>query len=1439
MKTRNIHTAILLSLVTTTAFAQAVTNPATNIPAAIPTLPAVTSYPGLNNLTGITKFNYIRTQVPDEPLTSIASSNYYRQSADYFDGLGRPLQSVQKKAHPDGYDLVKHHVYDAAGREAYQYLPFALPTVYSDGKLTWSNLKTLFTTFYPGSTGEHPYSKTEYDNSPLNRVLKQLPEGASWVGADRGKLVEYATNTEPSYSGVVGTSIVFWQYKNCFPRYTIGAAATALPVYAGNYTEKELYITRVTDEDGNVSEEIKDKLGRMIMQRRVAKDFPPTAVMPRVPSYGDPLNLAYTIYVYDDLNRLRFVIPPEAAKPTVAISTSGSTTTFTHTFPAIDSETAAGLCYRYVYDKRGRLIEKQVPGKGSEEYVYDLRDRQVLYRDANMKAAGKWHFTMYDALDRPLMTGLILATSNQPTLTSIFSSATVYPEPSIWFYVRNYNLWHTYPATVTTGSGNAEILTYTYYDDYADLPTTGYTFSSAQFPSVTQPYLTASVKSTRTKGLVTGTKVRIMYPTSVAWLTTVNYYDEKGRLIQSIADNIKGGKDISSNVYYFQGMPWKNILRHQNPAALTIPGSTDVMTTIRVDNTYDRNIGIDGGSDQVWKVTQKINTEADYEFAYYDYDHLGHITTKMFPAGNVLQEYNIRGWLKYLKAYNSNGPWTSQKVFFEESLAYDKGFASKLYNGNIAGITWSGYRPAASVGYTERSYGYDYDRLSRLDHAEYRHRPTYPLSQPWVKTATDYTMSNVTYDLNGNIKTMNQRGTEPGSSTPENMDVLTYTYTANSNQLLKVEDGVPAANTALLPDFKNHANTATEYTYDVNGNMLSDGNRKISAITYNILNKPEKITVTGLGTIDYLYDALGNRLRKTITPTSGTAVTYDYIGNFVYKDSRLEYIMNEEGRTRPKVVDGSVKYTYDYFIKDHLGNVRTSLNAEPMTADYLASHELSAYAAEHLIFDNIENVWDDNPAGTPGNETSAHLVASDAAKRIGTAIMLRTMPGDEFRISADCFYQGAYTPGSTVSAADMVSSLTNALLGGEIYTGVPVSEMQQNVAIISQAMNNPALPSQLNSMLSANTDPSAPQAYLNYLVFDQNLQLIPAQSGTVQVPTGGGSGIPWTTIRPSTLDGEVLRADAPGYIVIYINNNSIGKDVYFDDIRIEHYNGNVLEESHYYPFGLTVSQAASGATAPLNDIKFQSQLQESGLGLNTYSFKWREHDPQIGRFWQVDPLADKYVHNSTYAFSENKVTGHIELEGLEAIPITAIPRVVPAAGASSAGAGATTIVLDELDQIKAHQREQQLEATAEKVMTNAVNTAIDVAPVIADKASQVLDKISEVLDNMQQAASEIKISSRAARREAMRQGGVPTSQPLVQDKKTKSKDKVYLTRDGEYTVQDAKNDESHQNEPHWEAGRTKRDETQPDGIRRGGTGRSNTNKPQIKSPKGKSYYRPE
>lgn len=63
--------------------------------------------------------------------------------------------------------------------------------------------------------------------------------------------------------------------------------------------------------------------------------------------------------------------------------------------------------------------------------------------------------------------------------------------------------------------------------------------------------------------------------------------------------------------------------------------------------------------------------------------------------------------------------------------------------------------------------------------------------------------------------------------------------------------------------------------------------------------------------------------------------------------------------------------------------------------------------------------------------------------------------------------------------------------------------------------------------------------------------------------------------------------------------------------------------------------------------KFQDQELNNDLGVNYYEFKWRHHDYQIGRFIQIDPLAGDYPHNSTYAFSENRVINGIELEGLE------------------------------------------------------------------------------------------------------------------------------------------------------------------------------------------------
>ncbi|UTW62193.1 hypothetical protein KFE98_19650 [bacterium SCSIO 12741] len=64
----------------------------------------------------------------------------------------------------------------------------------------------------------------------------------------------------------------------------------------------------------------------------------------------------------------------------------------------------------------------------------------------------------------------------------------------------------------------------------------------------------------------------------------------------------------------------------------------------------------------------------------------------------------------------------------------------------------------------------------------------------------------------------------------------------------------------------------------------------------------------------------------------------------------------------------------------------------------------------------------------------------------------------------------------------------------------------------------------------------------------------------------------------------------------------------------------------------------------------------SNGGGDMVSYKYRIHDPHIGRFLSLDPLAPKYPHNSPYAFSENRVIDGVELEGLEVISVHADGR---------------------------------------------------------------------------------------------------------------------------------------------------------------------------------------
>jgi RHS repeat-associated protein len=84
--------------------------------------------------------------------------------------------------------------------------------------------------------------------------------------------------------------------------------------------------------------------------------------------------------------------------------------------------------------------------------------------------------------------------------------------------------------------------------------------------------------------------------------------------------------------------------------------------------------------------------------------------------------------------------------------------------------------------------------------------------------------------------------------------------------------------------------------------------------------------------------------------------------------------------------------------------------------------------------------------------------------------------------------------------------------------------------------------------------------------------------------------------------------------------------------------------------------------------KFQGQERQDELGLNWDSYKYRNYDYAIGRFFNIDPLSEDYAYQSTYAFAENKVISHRELEGLEGVWFQAVMNADKAANPNGVSA---------------------------------------------------------------------------------------------------------------------------------------------------------------------------
>ena len=480
-----------------------------------------------------TSHNYVRTRsMLDE------TGGKYLDKVEYFDGLGRPFQTVLKKVTASSSNLVTLQEYDVAGRAVNSWLPIVSSAEYV--------APAAFKSSAPGNYGNdsRPYSQPVYEASPLNRTVKEYGPGAAWHGG-------HSVNTDYLANSTANAQL------NCI-NYSVSSAGALTS--NGSYASGQLSVVKTTDEDLNVSYTFTDKMGHVVLSRQMK---------------GSETHDTY--YVYDDKSNLCFVLQPMY-------------------------QSLANLdlyAFQYKYDGRNRCIWKKLPGAGYMEMVYDNADRLVFSQDGNQRAltSGNWTYYKYDGLNRLTEQGTCtnkVTTSGTNVLVQHFYDSYAFRSQA-GFNNSNFpddasgNGKGALTASVATVLGSSNKIYTAYYYDIKgrvaktvqsnllggyDVTATIYTFTDK--PATVTHTHTASGKPTRTEMYTYSYNhadrlLKVEHTLGGTKITLADYaYDNLGRLQSkslhgsatnklTYAYNVRGwltgisGSKFTQNLYYNNG----------------------------------------------------------------------------------------------------------------------------------------------------------------------------------------------------------------------------------------------------------------------------------------------------------------------------------------------------------------------------------------------------------------------------------------------------------------------------------------------------------------------------------------------------------------------------------------------------------------------------------------------------------------------------------------------------------------------------------------------------------------------------------------------------------------------------------------------------------------------------------------------------------------------
>ena len=531
---------------------------------------------------------------------------------------------------------------------------------------------------------------------------------------------------------------------------------------------------------------------------------------------------------------------------------------------SLDPEETERYAYLYLYDSKERVCARKLPGIGWIRMEYDDADRLVFTQDGEQRRRGESTFMLYDIHGRECVTGVCGHDVPTGNMISGFALAE---------YVGAGGALDGYACSGVT-LVSPQVMSAFYYDSHAfvDDFATGLPDSLAMYGTHIPSLIgrrTGSCLHEVSEG-ISGKKV---------W--GLVRYDGRGRVSHTEMSYPDGGWDTEDVEHDFLGSPVRRHLVHRKGTE-----------TVREDLTYTYD-----DSERLLEVRHSLNGGTPVLLARNTYDELGRLSGTERGGNGALSSaysYSVRSWLTGI-----DGSLFKETLHYNDLRSARLGDGNRRFGGDVSSMEW---RSGAGTG--TRSYDFAYDGLGRLVSADYGEYGDHV-----VGYGTSYS-----YDNMGNLLSLSREG-DMTSSLKGIVDNLSMTY--DGNRLASVSDSAPAPSVTGSADFRDGVSEVVEYTYDRNGNMTSDLNRKVSLISYNRQNRPARMRHAG-GTETFTYLPDGTKRGRTVLGKDRSLSRTEYRGNLVCADDTLKYILFDGGLI---AMDGASP-EYLFFLRDHLGSVR-------------------------------------------------------------------------------------------------------------------------------------------------------------------------------------------------------------------------------------------------------------------------------------------------------------------------------------------------------------------------------------------------------------------------------------------------------------------------------------------------------------------------------------